>query len=135
MIVQTVTDIERIQKKMENEVSYVAPIFVDQHLHPTVNELSSLHILFDDNEYVCIPFNHPDGIPLNIDVTNAKKMVTLYKRELLHAFPKLDTSRVDDVAAMLHLSSTNIPEIREYYTPSIQRTLQQFQFKNLLKRL
>ena len=131
MIVQTVIDIERIQKKMENEVSYVTPIFVDQHLHPTVNELSSLHILFEDNEYVCIPFNHPDGIPLNIDVTNAKKMVTLYKRELLHAFPKLDTSRVDDVAVMLHLSSTNIPEIREYYTPNIQRTLQQFQFKNL----
>ena len=36
-----------------------------------------------------------------------------------------------DVATILHLSSTSIPEIREYYTPNIQRTLQQFQFKNL----
>lgn len=131
MIIQSVMELERIQRKMENEVSYVAPIFMDQNAHPTVNELSSLHILFDDSEYVCIPFNHPDGIPLSIDVTRAKKMVTLYKRELLHAFPTLDQTKVDDVASILHLSATRIPEIREYYTPNISRTLQQFQFKNL----
>ena len=131
MIVQSVMELERIQRKMENEVSYVAPIFMDQNVHPTVNELSSLHILFDDSEYVCIPFNHPDGIPLSIDVTRAKKMVTLYKRELLHAFPTLDQMKVDDVASILHLSAVRIPEVREYYAPNIQRTLQQFQFKNL----
>lgn len=131
MIVQSVTDLKRIQRKIQNEVSYMTPIFVDQKSHPAVNQLSSLHILFDDNEFVCIPFNHPDGVPLNLDVTCAKKIVTLYKRELLHAFPTLDQSKVDDLASILHLSSTHIPEIREYYTSNIQRTLQQFQFKNL----
>jgi hypothetical protein len=131
MIVQSGYDLERVQRKLENEVSYVTPIFVDQHLHPCLNELSSLHILFDDNEYVCIPFNHPDGIPLTIDVTNAKKIVTLYKREILHAFPELNQTKVEDAATILHLASETIPEVREYYTPTIQRTLQQFKFKNL----
>ena len=131
MVIQSVIELERIQKKMENEVSYVAPIFMDQHLHPAVNTLSSLHVLFTDGEYVCIPVNHPDGIPMTIDVTNAKQLVTLYKREILHAYPKVNPAIVDDVASMLQLSQDTIPEIREYYTPIIQRTLQQFQFKNL----
>lgn len=131
MIVQSVTDLEKIKNKLEHETAYVLPVFVDQHLHPAANQLSSLHILFDDNEYVCIPINHPDGIPLNIDITNSRKLVTLYKRELLHAYPKLEQSRVEDLATILHLSAKTIPEIREYYTPVIQRTLQQFQFKNL----
>lgn len=131
MIAQSVTDIEKIQKKLQHEISYVIPVFIDQHLHPAINSLSSLHILFDDNEYVCIPINHPDGIPLDIDISNAYKIVTLYKRELLHAYPKLNQTKVEDVASILHLSANTIPEIREYYTPTIQRTLQQFQFKNL----
>ena len=131
MIIQSVSDLQRIQNKLENEVSYMTPIFVDQHLHPCLNELSSLHILFDDSEYACIPFNHPDGIPLSIDITNAKKIVTLYKREILHAFPTVNQDKIDDVASILHLNAQTIPEVREYYTPNIQRTLQQFQFKNL----
>jgi hypothetical protein len=131
MIVQSVTEIEKLQRKLEHEVAYVIPIFMDQHTHPAINELSSLHILFDDNEYACVPINHPDGIPLNIDIAGAKKLVTLYKRELLHAYPKLDQSKVDDLATILHLSANTVPEVRDYYTPTIQRTLQQFQFKNL----
>lgn len=131
MIVQSVTELQKIKNKLEYETAYIIPVFSDQHLHPVVNKLSSLHILFDDSEYVCIPINHPDGIPLDIDITNSRKLVTLYKRELLHAYPELDQSRIDDVATMLHLSANTIPEIREYYTPTIQRTLQQFQFKNL----
>lgn len=131
MIIQSVTDIERLQKKIASETAYVIPVFVDQHIHPVINTLSSLHILFDDNEYVCIPINHPDGIPLDIDITNAHKLVTLYKREILHAYPALDQRKVEDLASILHLSTNKVPEIREYYTPTIQRTLQQFQFKNL----
>jgi len=131
MVIQSVTELERIQKKMENEVSYVAPIFMDQHLHPAVNRLSSVHILFTDGEYACVPINHPDGIPMTLDVTNAKQLVTLYKREMLHAYPTLNPTNVEDVASILQLSQDTIPEIREYYTPNIQRTLQQFQFKNL----
>lgn len=131
MIVQSGFEIEKLQKKLAEETAYILPIFVDQHLHPAINTVSSIHILFDDNEYACVPINHPDGIPIDIDITNSHKLVTLYKREILHAYPRLDQNKVDDVASILHLSTSNIPEIREYYTPIIQRTLQQFQFKNL----
>lgn len=131
MVVQSVLDLQKLQKRIHTEVSYMAPIFVDQHSHPAVNQVSSLHIAFNDGEYFCVPFNHPDGIPLSVELKDAFKIVTLYKREILHAFPSVPHERVHDVATILHLSSTSIPEIREYYTPNIQRTLQQFQFKNL----
>jgi len=131
MVVQSVLDLQKLQKRIDTEVSYMAPILVDQHSHPAVNQVSSLHIAFNDGEYFCVPFNHPDGIPLSVELKDAFKIVTLYKREILHAFPSVPHERVHDVATILHLSSNSIPEIREYYTPNIQRTLQQFQFKNL----
>jgi hypothetical protein len=129
MLVQSVTDLEKLQTRIETEASVVVPIFVDQNQHPTINQLSSVHILIDQ-DYYCVPFNHPDASPVAISLENAFKVISLYKREILHSF-KVSQERVHDVASILHLSSKNIPEIREYYTPIITRTLQQFQFKNL----
>jgi hypothetical protein len=131
MVIESVTDIQRIKNKLENEVAYAVPIFADQHLHSVYNQLSSLHILFDDNEYVCIPINHPDGSKIDIDISNAYKIVTLYKKEILHAYPSINQYNVYDIASHLHLKSDKVPEVREYYTPYIQRSLQQFQFRNL----
>ncbi len=129
MLVQSVTELHKLQTRIDTEASFVVPIFVDQNLHPAANKISSLHILIDQ-DYYCVPFNHPDAISTTISLENAFKVVTLYKREILHTF-KIPQERVHDVATILHLSSKNIPEIREYYTPIITRMLQQFQFKNL----
>ena len=129
MLVQSVMELEKLQTRIETEASVVVPIFVDQNLHPAANQLSSVHILIDQ-DYYCVPLNHPDAVPMTISLENAFKVITLYKREILHSF-KVPQERVHDVATILHLSSNSIPEVREYYTPIITRTLQQFQFKNL----
>jgi hypothetical protein len=129
MLVQSVTELQKLQTRIDTEASVVVPIFVDQNLHPAANKISSLHILIDQ-DYYCVPLNHPDAVPMTISLENAFKVVTLYKREILHTF-KISQERVHDVASILHLSSKNIPEVREYYTPIITRMLQQFQFKNL----
>jgi hypothetical protein len=129
MVVQSVTELQKLQNRIETEASVVVPIFVDQHSHPAINTISSLHILID-KDYYCVPFNHPDAIPMSISLERAFKVITLYKREILHTF-NIPQERVHDVATILHLSSKVIPEIREYYTPIITRMLQQFQFKNL----
>jgi hypothetical protein len=129
MLVQSVTDLQKLQTRIETEVSVVVPIFVDQNLHPAGNTVSSIHILIDQ-DYYCVPIKHPDAVPMTISFKNAFKVITLYKREILHSFD-VPQERVHDVATILHLSSKNIPEIREYYTPIITRMLQQFQFKNL----
>lgn len=129
MLVQSVMELHKLQTRIDTEASCVVPIFVDQNLHPATNKISSLHILIDQ-DYYCVPLNHPDAVPMTISLENAFKVVTLYKREILHTF-KISQERVHDVAAILHLSSKNIPEVREYYTPIITRMLQQFQFKNL----
>jgi hypothetical protein len=129
MLVQSVTELHKLQTRIDTEASFVVPIFVDQNLHPAGNKISSLHILID-TDYYCVPLNHPDATPVNISLENAFKVVTLYKREILHTF-KIPQERVHDVATILHLSSKTIPEVREYYTPIITRMLQQFQFKNL----
>jgi hypothetical protein len=129
MLVQSVTELQKVQHRLNTETSFVMPIFVDQHAHPSVNTLSSLHILID-KDYYCIPFNHPDAIPMTVTLETAYNVVTLYKREILHSF-KISQERVHDVVSILHLSRKVIPEIREYYTPIVTRMMQQFQFKNL----
>ncbi len=129
MLVQSVVELEKLQNRIETEASVVVPIFVDQNIHPAGNTVSSIHILIDQ-DYYCVPVKHPDAISMTISLENAFKVITLYKREILHTF-NIPQERVHDVATMLHLSSKNIPEVREYYTPIITRMLQQFQFKNL----
>lgn len=129
MLVQSVTELQHVQHRINTETSFVMPIFVDQHAHPSTNTLSSLHILID-TDYYCIPINHPDAISMNVTLDTAYDVVTLYKREILHSF-KIPQERVHDLATILQLSRKVVPEVREYYTPIITRMMQQFQFKNL----
>ena len=129
MLVQSVTELEKLQHRIDTEASFVMPVFVDQNLHPAVNTISSLHILIHD-DYYCVPINHPDAMPMSINLEHAHKIITLYKREILHTY-NVPQERVYDVATVLHLSGKDIPEVRAYHAPMIARIMRQFTFKNL----
>lgn len=115
---------DELQKRLSTETVYVYPIYVDQNAHVVENKLSSLHILFEDNSYYCIPYDHPDATPLENDFSFDRKVVTLYKKNFI-------ASNVIDLATLLHLNGVSIPEEKDFYTPAISQNKNQFKFKNL----
>lgn len=129
MLVQSVSIIEKITERLKTEAAVVIPVFIDQQIHPAINTVSSLHILIGD-DYYCIPTKHPDAFPMHITLDTAREIITLYKREILHLSNVLPDN-VFDVASIIHLSGKDLPSITNFYSPSIVRTLNNFQFKNL----
>ena len=113
-----------LQKRLSTELSYVYPIFVDQYKHCAENQWSSLHILFEDNSYYCIPYDHPDAISLQEDFSFDQTVVTLHKKNLF-------SGNVVDLASILHLNGVPIPEERDFYTPGIAQLKKQSKFKNI----
>lgn len=115
-----------LQKRLSTEVAYVYPIFVDQHKHRAENAWSSLHVLFEDNTYYCIPYDHPDAISIEEDFSFDHKVITLHKKNLF-------SGNVIDLASILHLNGVAIPEERDFYTPFLTQLKERFKTKNLHK--
>ncbi len=128
MVITTQTELEHLTDRIRGETTYVYPVAVDAFLHSSQNRVASLHFLFDDGTSYAVSVNHPDAPHFQIELSDAYKLITLYKKELQQL---TNTKNVVDLASLLHLNGDVIPLYREYYTMAIHHIKNQFKFKNL----
>jgi hypothetical protein len=130
MVIQTSEELANIQQRLNTEPVYILPIFVNQYTHPAGNTVSSLHLLFTDGQYVCVPYHHLDAKKIQLDMSAPHKIFTLYKKDVLLAFnPPQET--VVDIASILDTHTQPLPELRDFYTPNMVSIKNQFKFLNL----
>lgn len=130
MIIQTHEHLQGIQTRFNTEPVYVLPVFVNQYTHPSSNTLSSLHLLFENGDYVCIPYHHLDADSMRLDTTTPYNVRTLYKKDLLLAL-NIPQAQVMDIATVLQMNGQPLPELRDFFTTSMLATKNQFKFMHI----
>jgi len=130
MVIQTQEQLLEIQTRFNTEPVYVLPVFVNQYTHIMSNTVSSLHLLFENGDYACIPYRHLDAHPMQLDTTTPYNVRTLYKKDLLLAFD-IPQAQVVDVATLLQMNNQSLPELRDFFMPSMLMTKNQFKFMHI----
>jgi hypothetical protein len=129
-LIQTADELARIQAKLADHIVYICPTYTNQYLHAAAADISLLHLLFDDGEYVCVPHNHPDAhVPGILTFENARRVRALYARDVL-ATCNVPLDRIDDIAALLYLNRVELPDQSNWYSISMSR-LKQHRFKRI----
>ena len=128
MVITNKEQLTHLINRLRDETAYVYPVTVDAFMHNIQNRVSSLHFRFDDGTFYTVSVNHPDAPRFEVDLSESHKLVTLYKKELLHL---TNAKNIVDLATLVHLNYGEIPVYRDYYTMGIHHIKNQFKFKNL----
>lgn len=128
MVITNHEQLTHLIDRLRDETAYVYPVAVDAFAHNIQNHISSLHFRFDDGTFYTVSVNHPDAPHFEVDLSESHKLVTLYKKELLHL---TNAKNIIDLATLVHLNYGEIPVYRDYYTMGIHHIKNQFKFKNL----
>ena len=83
MLVQHDSDRLRIQEKLTQVGAFLYPTYVDRYAPPSDTNVSLIHLLFDDGEYVCLPYNHLDSkniLPISFE--HAREIRGFHYRDL-----------------------------------------------------
>lgn len=118
------SNIKELQDRLNHECVFMHVVLVDSSAHPIVGDVSSIHFLFDDMSYYCVPVNHPDASSVSTLPTTISA-ISLHKRQSRHI----------DLATMLQLNGVPVPEEREFYTPIIKNITNQFRSTGVYKAI
>jgi hypothetical protein len=115
MIVQDTQQLEYLYKRISSEISYVLPIFTNFKHHVLNNHLSSVHIMFEDGKYYCVPINHIDTSPIDFSLSDVFYTVTPDKKSFMHEFSNISDDNVYDFKAYQYLKNIPIINLETHY--------------------
>ena len=129
MVITTHDELNLLINRLQVETAYVHPVVVDMVSHKVKNQIAVLNILFDDDTFFTVSTQHPDAPSFNVDLTTCYKLITMYKKELLHLAGGVDN--IIDIATIIQFNNDTPPQIAALYPPAITQLMQRFRFSKL----
>lgn len=122
MIVEKVSEIEKILSGLEKEMVIAIPLWVDTRAHPAVNTPSVLYLYAHDQDII-IPFDHNEGKLIKdkpIELPQIQQLYVPSKKNFTYFNKHINAAKIYDVDGMEYLNTGLVTPEEKFYIP-IQR--------------